>query len=57
VANHYFSNNEELLKVLNFCKWYLSYFRIGSMAIGGIGAFLLFFKKQQVLQFVFSKPV
>ncbi len=56
-------------KVLYFCNpdsralfvftrqlsWFFYYFRIGCMAIGGIGAYLLFYNKEEVLSLIYKK--
>lgn len=57
ISNSGYIRNERLLSVLNFLKWYLSYFRVGSMAIGGMAAYTLFFDQQKILRLLYAGPV
>jgi peptidoglycan/LPS O-acetylase OafA/YrhL len=43
--------------LLSFLKNFLFITRIDCMAVGGIGAWILFNKKQRVLNFMYSRPV
>ena len=47
----------EILSFLNVLKEYFGSLRISCMAIGGIGAFLLFFQKKSVLDIVYRRDV
>ncbi len=47
--------NHHIYTALAFIRLYLDQFRIGCMAIGGMGAYVLFFKKKKVLEFLFRK--
>jgi peptidoglycan/LPS O-acetylase OafA/YrhL len=42
-------------KTLRFIADFFYYFRISSMAIGGLGAYIFYYKKQAVLQVLYSK--
>jgi len=47
------TTNVNTIKWLDFIKSFFIYFRIGAMAIGGIGAYLVVFKKDAILNFIY----
>ncbi len=52
VTNKYFMNGNSFLPMLNFLKQYFLSFRVGCMAIGGIAAYIVYFKKESVLKII-----
>ena len=57
VTNKEFIRGFAGLPLLNFSKQYISSFRVGSMAIGGIAAYVAYFEPARVLKVIFSVPL
>jgi len=56
ISFHYGSRlPASVAKTLGFVAEFLYYFRISSMAIGGLGAYLLYYKKQAILNVLYTK--
>ncbi len=54
LTNQNFLNNSNFLPFLNFLKQYFLSFRVGCMAIGGVGAYYAYFKNKNLLKIIFS---
>lgn len=54
LTNKEFMKSSAWLPALNFIKQYIATFRVGSMAIGGIAAYIAYFKPARVLKVIFS---
>ncbi len=54
ITNKPFMIGNYLLPTLNFLKQYFLSFRVGCMAIGGIAAYIVYFKKESVLKIICS---
>jgi peptidoglycan/LPS O-acetylase OafA/YrhL len=52
-----FSTNASILNIANFIKNYFYLARFQCMIAGGIAAYVLFHRKKQILNFIFSKTV
>ncbi len=52
VTNKSFMNGNRFLPMLNFLKQYFLSFRVGCMAIGGIAAYVVYFKKESILKII-----
>lgn len=56
LTNKDFMKGSTALPTLNFIKDYLSSFRVGCMAMGGLAAYVVYYRKVKLLQFIF-RPV
>ena len=57
IGNSSLPINSTLLKVINFSKQFFSLTRIDCMAIGGLAAFILFEKRNKILEIIYHPAV
>lgn len=55
VTSHHLIHNPTLLKYCNFIKLYLYNFKINCMAIGGVGAHILYYNSSVLLKIIYHK--